>query len=192
MAISDTIQSPEVDSPSFGELQSAVANQQAAIVSNLLSTGGVLGVASGGTGSTSAAGARSALGAAPNSATFVTTSAETELSAESVLAGTANQITVTVGAGTVTISIPATLSITTAYQVNGTQVVSSRKTGWGSPSGTLSRAAYAAYAGQTVSNPPTQAQVQALDDAVKLLSQTVAALLTDMHGSTGGHGLLGA
>lgn len=53
-------------------------------------------------------------------------------------------------------------------------------TGWGAASGTLSRAAYAAYAGQTVSNPPTQAEVQALDNAVKLLSQTVAALVTDM------------
>lgn len=52
-------------------------------------------------------------------------------------------------------------------------------TGWGSPSGTLSRAAYAAYAGQVVSNPPTQAEMQALDDAVKLLSRTVAAMLTD-------------
>lgn len=53
-------------------------------------------------------------------------------------------------------------------------------TGWGAASGTLSRAAYAAYAGQTVSNPPTQAEVQALDNAVKLLSQTVAALITDL------------
>jgi len=53
-------------------------------------------------------------------------------------------------------------------------------TGWGAASGTLSRAAYAAYAGQVISNPPTQAEVQALDDAVKLLSQTVAALLADL------------
>lgn len=52
--------------------------------------------------------------------------------------------------------------------------------GWGAASGTLSRAAYASYAGQVVSNPPTQAEVQALDDAVKLLSRTVAALITDL------------
>jgi len=77
---------------------------------------------------------------------------------------------------------------------NGTvdqQVVGARKSGWGSPSGTLSRAAYASYAGQTVSNPPTQAQMQALDDAVKALSQRVAALLTDLHAATSGHGLIG-
>jgi len=53
-------------------------------------------------------------------------------------------------------------------------------TGWGAASGTLSRAAYAAYAGQVVSNPPTQAEVQALDDAVKLMSRTFAALITDL------------
>lgn len=53
-------------------------------------------------------------------------------------------------------------------------------TGWGAPSGTLSRAAYASYAGQTVSNPPTQAEVQQIDDALKLVSQVVAAILTDL------------
>lgn len=53
-------------------------------------------------------------------------------------------------------------------------------TGWGAASGTLSRAAYTSYAGQTVSNPPTQAEVQQVDDALKLLSQTVAALITDL------------
>ena len=53
-------------------------------------------------------------------------------------------------------------------------------TGWGSPSGTLSRTAYAAYPGQTISNPPTQAEVQTLDDAVKALSQHFAAVITDL------------
>jgi hypothetical protein len=53
-------------------------------------------------------------------------------------------------------------------------------TGWNAPTGSLSRGTYAAYAGQTISNPPTQAEVQALDDAVKLLSQTVAGVITDM------------
>ncbi|CAA3004849.1 Hypothetical predicted protein, partial [Olea europaea subsp. europaea] len=78
------------------------------------------------------------------------------------------------------------------------QTVGGRKTGWGAPSGTLNRAAYSSYAGQTVSNPPTQAQMQALDDAVALLSKTVAALLTDLYSasaldaqSTTGHGLIG-
>lgn len=53
-------------------------------------------------------------------------------------------------------------------------------TGWGAASGTLSRAAYASYAGQTVSAAYVQAEAQATDDAVKLLSRTVAALITDL------------
>lgn len=51
---------------------------------------------------------------------------------------------------------------------------------WGAPSGLLSRAAYAAYAGQVVSNPPTQSEMQALDNAVRNLSQVVVGLITDL------------
>lgn len=51
---------------------------------------------------------------------------------------------------------------------------------WSAPTGTLSRSAYASYAGQTVSNPPTQAEMQALDDAVKALSRAVVGLITDL------------
>jgi hypothetical protein len=64
---------------------------------------------------------------------------------------------------------------------------STTKTGWGAPAGTLSRAAYTSYTGQVVSAAYVQAEIQALDDAVKLLSRTVAALLTDLHASTGGN-----
>lgn len=82
---------------------------------------------------------------------------------------------------------------TGGYYFAGSQVVKSRKTGWGAPGATnLSRASYSSYAGQTISSPPTQAQVQSLDNAVKLLSQTVTALLNDLHASTSGHGLIGA
>lgn len=38
--------------------------------------------------------------------------------------------------------------------------------------------AYTPYAGQTVSNPPTQAEMQALDDAVKAQGVFLAALVT--------------
>lgn len=51
---------------------------------------------------------------------------------------------------------------------------------WGLPTGTLSRTALAAYAGQNISNPPTEAEVQALDDYVQTLSQKVCALITDL------------
>lgn len=52
--------------------------------------------------------------------------------------------------------------------------------GWGVPSGTLARTTFATYAGQTVSNPPTQAEVQAIDDALVIVSRRLGALITDI------------
>jgi hypothetical protein len=53
-------------------------------------------------------------------------------------------------------------------------------TAWADATGTVSRAGFTVYAGQTVSNPPTQAEVQAIDDHVKLLSQHLAGLVNDL------------
>ncbi|UCI06248.1 hypothetical protein [Mesorhizobium sp. B1-1-8] len=72
----------------------------------------------------------------------------------------------------------------------GLQVVGGRKTGWAVPTGTLARTTYAAYAGQTHTASYVQATVQALDDACRNVSQRLAALITDLHG-TAGHGLIG-
>jgi hypothetical protein len=52
--------------------------------------------------------------------------------------------------------------------------------GWGTPSGTLARTTFASYNGQTISNPPTQAEVQTLDDTVRDNSRRLAALVTDL------------
>lgn len=52
--------------------------------------------------------------------------------------------------------------------------------GWGTPSGTLARTTFATYAGQTISNPPTQAEVQAIDDALVIVSRRFGALITDL------------
>ena len=76
------------------------------------------------------------------------------------------------------------------YQVNTVQVVSARATGWANPSGTAARANYAVFAGQTITNPPTQAEVQAIDDHVVILSQTLKALIIDLHANAS-HGLIG-
>lgn len=57
---------------------------------------------------------------------------------------------------------------------------SNKQTGWSVPTGTLSRLSLAAYDGQTVSNPPTQIEVQSIDDAVTDVSQRLAALITDI------------
>lgn len=54
------------------------------------------------------------------------------------------------------------------------------QTGWGTPSGPLSRLTFASYNGQVISNPPTQAEVQLLDAAVQEASQRLAALITDL------------
>jgi hypothetical protein len=73
------------------------------------------------------------------------------------------------------------------YSVGANQVVTARQTGWGAASGTLSRSAYASYAGQTFGATYTKAAAQATDDGLKALAQRVAALITDL--TT--HGLIG-
>lgn len=54
---------------------------------------------------------------------------------------------------------------------------------WAAATGTAARTTFATYAGQTVSNPPTQAEMQAIDDHVKLLSQRMKALVDDLKGN---------
>jgi len=51
---------------------------------------------------------------------------------------------------------------------------------YGLPTSVLARTTFATYGGQTISNPPTQAEVQALDDAVVIASQRLGALITDL------------
>lgn len=51
---------------------------------------------------------------------------------------------------------------------------------YGIPSGTLARTTFTAYNGQTVSNPPTQAEMQIVDNALVIVSQRLAALITDL------------
>lgn len=51
---------------------------------------------------------------------------------------------------------------------------------WTAASGTASRATYATYAAPAITNPPTQAEVQAIADAVQILSQRVKALIDDL------------
>lgn len=54
---------------------------------------------------------------------------------------------------------------------------------WTAATGTEARSALASYAGQVVSNPPTQVEMQALDDAAKAISQHVIALINDLKGN---------
>jgi hypothetical protein len=89
------------------------------------------------------------------------------------------------GAGAAVLNVKG--STATAYQVNDTQVVGVRKTGWAADTGTAKRTANATYSG-TAEGSYTQATIQALMDKVRDLSQTVKALKDDL--TT--HGLIGS
>lgn len=63
--------------------------------------------------------------------------------------------------------------------LEATAVLKDQGPAWTDATGTAARTALASYAGQVVSNPPTQAQMQALDDAVKAISQHLVAVIND-------------
>lgn len=69
----------------------------------------------------------------------------------------------------------------TAYWVNGASVIGARKSGWGVPTGTLSRAALTAYTAPNISATYVEAEVQALADEIQTISRTLAALINDIH-----------
>jgi hypothetical protein len=66
-----------------------------------------------------------------------------------------------------------------AFEADGPYVEQDQTPAWTDATGTAARTALASYAGQTVSNPPTQAEMQALDDAVKAISQHLVAFIND-------------
>jgi hypothetical protein len=67
-----------------------------------------------------------------------------------------------------------------AYDALAPFVRQDQTSAWVDATGTPSRATFATYAGQTISASPTQVEVQAIDDHVKVLSQRVAALINDL------------
>lgn len=92
------------------------------------------------------------------------------------------------------VTVPASSVLTTsatAGQFNSllisTFLSNSNTQVYGNPSGTLARTTFASYAGQNISNPPTEAEVQALDDAVVIVSQRLAALITDLRATLKPH-----
>ena len=90
-------------------------------------------------------------------------------------------------AGNTELDVTGSVNMTAELLRGGTQVVTARQTGWGAPTGTATRTTYATFAGQTITNPPTQAEVQAIDNAVVILSERLKALIDDL--TT--HGLIG-
>lgn len=83
-----------------------------------------------------------------------------------------------------------TLLTGSTYKINNIQVVKGRITGWAVDTGTAKRTANATYTAPTISNPPTQAEVQAIANSLQDVSQTMKAVKDDLHG-TAGHGLIG-
>lgn len=71
--------------------------------------------------------------------------------------------------------------------LQGTQVLTTRRTGWTAPTGTATRSTFATFTGQDISATPTEAEVQAIDNHVKVLSERLKALIDDL--TT--HGLIG-
>lgn len=82
-----------------------------------------------------------------------------------------------------------TIATGNTYKVNNTQVVTARKTGWSVWTGTATRTSKATYSG-TANVVYVQADMQAVMDAVRDVSQAVKGLIDDLH-STAGHGLIG-
>lgn len=82
---------------------------------------------------------------------------------------------------------PSTDITVLTVSVGTHQVVEARQTGWTAPTGTVNRGTFNAGFTQTISNPPTQAEVQALVVQVQVLSTRLAALEEDL--TT--HGLIG-
>ena len=83
-------------------------------------------------------------------------------------------------AGCLTPYFQRTLMEISAGANEGSKIVGGQAQGWGSPTGTGSRAAYTTYTAPTISNPPTQAEVQALANATQVVSQHLKSVIDDL------------
>lgn len=133
-----------------------------------------LAIADGGTGASTAANARTNLGLGTAAIQNTGTSGATI-----PLLNTSVTFSGSVAASEFTTT--GTLS------VDGVQVVSNRRTGWYADTGILRRDINATYTAPTISNPPTQAEVQAIADSLSGASRTIGALKQDLMA----HGLIG-
>jgi hypothetical protein len=68
------------------------------------------------------------------------------------------------------------VNVATSISIAGTKVLGARETGWTAATGTPNKAAFATYAGQTVSAGYVQAEAQATDNAAKANSERIKAL----------------
>lgn len=73
-------------------------------------------------------------------------------------------------------TLASPLNVATSYSVGGTKVIGARQTGWTAATGTALLGAFNANQAFTVSNPPTQAEVQAIAAALVATRQRTKAL----------------
>lgn len=83
-------------------------------------------------------------------------------------------------------SLASPFNVTTSYSVGGTKVIGARQTGWTAATGTALLGAFNANQTFTVSNQPTQAEVQAIANALVASRQRNKALEDAMRA----HGLI--
>lgn len=97
---------------------------------------------------------------------------------------TAAEVTITpaaIGAVPTTRAITAGTGLTGGGDLSANRSLAVASAGtYGLPTGTLARAIFATYTAPTISASPTQAEVQAVADALQVVSRTLAALITDM------------
>jgi len=68
----------------------------------------------------------------------------------------------------------------TAAGLSGDFIAPVVSSAWAAATGTADRTTFATYTAPTISNPPTQAEVQAVANAVQVLSRHMKALVDDL------------
>lgn len=120
------------------------------------------------------------------------TTAEGNISSLTTRVSTAESTLATINGAYVskTVTAPQTLAspinVATSYSVNGTQVVSTRKTGWTASTGNAYRGAFNANAIQSVSPTYSQTEVNGIMSLLLEARQRIKALEDDMRS----HGLI--
>jgi hypothetical protein len=116
-------------------------------------------------------------------ADFVNTQADLEAAQAAIAATDATVVTLDGTIAAADAAITALDGRIDAYDALAPFVRQDQGAAWTAATGTEARTALAAYAGQTISAAYVQAEVQAIDDAVKALGQHVAALINDLRGN---------
>lgn len=94
----------------------------------------------------------------------------------------ANTASITANTTAIEVNTASITANTTAIEVNAASIalLLPAATGWSTATGTESKATFASFTAQSISTDPLQAEVQAIDDHVVVLSQRLAALVNGL------------